>query len=88
MLGAAIDVFPKEPGADNEVFESALRGIKTAILTPHIGGSTVEAQANIGTEVAQKLIEYSDNGFHRRRGQFPAGGLAGATGLHALPACP
>lgn len=62
VLGAAIDVFPVEPGSDAEVFESPLRGIKTAILTPHIGGSTVEAQANIGTEVAQKLIEYSDNG--------------------------
>lgn len=62
VLGAAIDVFPVEPGSDAEIFESPLRGIKTAILTPHIGGSTVEAQANIGTEVAQKLIEYSDNG--------------------------
>lgn len=62
VLGAAIDVFPVEPGSDAEMFESPLRGIKTAILTPHIGGSTVEAQANIGTEVAQKLIEYSDNG--------------------------
>ncbi len=62
LIGAAIDVFPKEPGADGEVFESALRGLDNVILTPHIGGSTMEAQANIGTEVAQKLIEYSDNG--------------------------
>lgn len=62
VLGAAIDVFPVEPGSDKEEFQSALRGIKTAILTPHIGGSTMEAQANIGTEVAQKLLEYSDNG--------------------------
>ncbi|WP_042704440.1 phosphoglycerate dehydrogenase, partial [Azospirillum sp. B506] len=62
VLGAAIDVFPVEPGSDKDEFQSALRGIKTAILTPHIGGSTMEAQANIGTEVAQKLIEYSDNG--------------------------
>ncbi|MFS2009815.1 phosphoglycerate dehydrogenase [Azospirillum sp. CT11-132] len=62
VLGAAIDVFPVEPGSDKDEFQSALRGIKTAILTPHIGGSTMEAQANIGTEVAQKLLEYSDNG--------------------------
>ncbi|MGQ9369898.1 phosphoglycerate dehydrogenase [Azospirillum sp. ST 5-10] len=62
ILGAALDVFPKEPSGDGEAFESPLRGRLNVILTPHIGGSTVEAQENIGTEVAQKLIEYSDNG--------------------------
>jgi D-3-phosphoglycerate dehydrogenase len=62
LLGAAIDVFPKEPGSNDDPFESPLRGLPNVILTPHIGGSTVEAQANIGIEVAEKLIKYSDNG--------------------------
>ena len=60
--GAAIDVFPKEPTSPGEPFESPLRGLKNVILTPHIGGSTIEAQANIGSEVADKLVKYSDNG--------------------------
>ncbi len=62
LLGAAIDVFPKEPAANDEEFLSPLRGLDNVILTPHIGGSTMEAQANIGVEVAEKLIKYSDNG--------------------------
>jgi len=62
VLGAAIDVFPKEPAANGEIFESPLRNLPNVILTPHIGGSTLEAQANIGLEVAEKLIKYSDNG--------------------------
>ncbi len=62
LAGAAVDVFPKEPASPDEIFESPLRGLKNVILTPHIGGSTMEAQANIGTEVADKLVKYSDNG--------------------------
>jgi D-3-phosphoglycerate dehydrogenase len=62
LLGAAIDVFPREPASNDDPFESPLRGLPNVILTPHIGGSTVEAQANIGIEVAEKLIKYSDNG--------------------------
>jgi len=62
LLGAAIDVFPSEPAANGEEFISPLRGLPNVILTPHIGGSTHEAQANIGLEVAEKLIKYSDNG--------------------------
>lgn len=62
LAGAAVDVFPKEPTSPDEPFESSLRGLKNVILTPHIGGSTMEAQANIGTEVADKLVKYSDNG--------------------------
>lgn len=62
LVGAAIDVFPVEPKSDADEFLSPLRGIENVILTPHIGGSTLEAQANIGGEVAQKLVEYSDNG--------------------------
>lgn len=62
LKGAAIDVFPTEPGSEAETFESPLRKFDNVILTPHIGGSTEEAQANIGHEVAEKLIEYSDTG--------------------------
>jgi D-3-phosphoglycerate dehydrogenase len=62
IMGAAIDVFPKEPGSNKDEFESPLRGLPNVILTPHIGGSTLEAQANIGVEVAEKLVKYSDNG--------------------------
>lgn len=71
LSGAAVDVFPVEPkGADDE-FISALRGIDSVILTPHIGGSTQEAQENIGTEVAQKLALYSDNGSTVSAVNFP-----------------
>jgi len=62
LRGAAIDVFPSEPADNNEPFRSPLCGLNQVILSPHIGGSTVEAQANIGTEVAQKLTAYSDRG--------------------------
>ncbi len=62
LSGAAVDVFPKEPASRDEPFASPLRGLSNVILTPHVGGSTQEAQANIGIEVADKLIRYSDNG--------------------------
>ncbi len=62
LLGAAIDVFPAEPASNADEFVSPLRGMANVILTPHVGGSTHEAQANIGLEVAEKLIKYSDNG--------------------------
>jgi D-3-phosphoglycerate dehydrogenase len=62
LLGAAADVFPEEPASTREEFLSPLRGLPNVILTPHIGGSTAEAQARIGNEVARKLIEYSDIG--------------------------
>jgi D-3-phosphoglycerate dehydrogenase len=69
--GAAIDVFPVEPKGNDEEFHSALRKFDNVILTPHIGGSTVEAQANIGTEVADKLIRYSNNGSTVTAVNFP-----------------
>jgi len=75
VIGAAIDVFPVEPGSDRDEFVSPLRGLENVILTPHIGGSTLEAQANIGTEVAQKLTEYSDNGSTVGAVNFPQVGL-------------
>jgi len=71
LAGAAVDVFPAEPKGNDEEFVSALRKFDQVILTPHIGGSTVEAQANIGTEVADKLIRYSDNGSTVTAVNFP-----------------
>jgi D-3-phosphoglycerate dehydrogenase len=71
VAGAAIDVFPVEPKSNDEEFISALRGFDNVILTPHIGGSTKEAQANIGLEVATKLAKYSDNGSSLSAVNFP-----------------
>ncbi len=62
LAGAAIDVFKEEPASGNEIFEHPLQRYPNVILTPHIGGSTLEAQANIGTEVSEKLVKYSDTG--------------------------
>jgi D-3-phosphoglycerate dehydrogenase len=71
LLGAAIDVFPFEPKSNQEAFESPLIGIDNTILTPHIGGSTQEAQENIGIEVADKMVRYSDNGSTLSSVNFP-----------------
>ncbi|APC91302.1 MULTISPECIES: phosphoglycerate dehydrogenase [Francisella] len=71
LKGAAIDVFPKEPSAKGEIFESPLRSLDNVFLTPHIGGSTIEAQENIATEVSAKLIKYSDNGSTLNAVNFP-----------------
>ncbi len=62
LAGAAIDVFPVEPASESEEFVSELRGMEQVLLTPHIGGSTREAQQNIAIDVATKLARYSDNG--------------------------
>ncbi len=71
IAGAAIDVFPVEPKSNADEFTSPLRGFDNVILTPHIGGSTKEAQANIGLEVATKLAKYSDNGSTLSAVNFP-----------------
>jgi D-3-phosphoglycerate dehydrogenase len=71
LNGAAIDVFPVEPKSNSEEFESPLRKYDNVILTPHVGGSTQEAQQNIGIEVAGKLIKYSDNGSTLSAVNFP-----------------
>lgn len=71
LAGAALDVFPKEPKTEGEEFVSPLRGMSNVILTPHVGGSTEEAQANIGIEVAEKLIKYSNNGSTLSAVNFP-----------------
>ena len=71
LAGAAIDVFPVEPKGNDEEFISPLREFDNVILTPHIGGSTQEAQENIGYEVAGKMVKYSDNGSTLSAVNFP-----------------
>ena len=84
LWGAAVDVFPVEPGSNNEEFQSPLRGLDNVILTPHIGGSTMEAQANIGGEVAEKLVKYSDNGTSISSVNFPEVALPAHPGKHRI----
>ncbi len=76
LRGAAVDVFPKEPAANGEKFVSALQGLENVILSPHIGGSTEEAQERIGAEVARKLVDYSDVGSTIGAVNFPQVQLA------------
>ncbi|WP_192457862.1 phosphoglycerate dehydrogenase [Musicola keenii] len=71
LSGAAIDVFPTEPATNSDPFVSPLSEFDNVLLTPHIGGSTQEAQENIGDEVAGKLAKYSDNGSTLSAVNFP-----------------
>jgi D-3-phosphoglycerate dehydrogenase len=71
LRGAAVDVFPKEPAGNGEKFVSPLQNLENVILSPHIGGSTEEAQERIGSEVARKLIDYSDVGSTLGAVNFP-----------------
>ena len=82
--GAAIDVFPVEPKSNQEEFLSPLRQFDNVILTPHIGGSTQEAQANIGIEVAEKIVVYSDNGTSTSAVNFPQVALPAHANTHRL----
>jgi len=82
--GAAVDVFPEEPGSNEEEFRTPLREFENVILTPHIGGSTVEAQENIGVEVAAKLVKYSDNGSTVTSVNFPEVTLPEHAGKHRI----
>lgn len=84
LAGAAVDVFPKEPKANGEEFQSPLRGLDNVILTPHVGGSTLEAQANIGLEVAEKFVAYSDKGMTLSAVNFPEIALPLSEGQHRL----
>ena len=84
LAGAAIDVFPVEPESNEERFESPLRGFDNVILTPHVGGSTLEAQENIGIEVAEKLVRYSDTGTTLSAVNFPEVSLPRTPGKNRL----
>ena len=84
LAGAALDVFPHEPQSNEENFESVLRELPNVILTPHVGGSTVEAQKNIGIEVAGSLIKYLNNGTTGSSVNFPQMELPLLEGRHRL----
>lgn len=84
LAGAAIDVFPVEPRSNEDEFVSPLRAFDNCILTPHVGGSTMEAQENIGLEVAEKLVKYSDNGSSFTSVNFPEVALPAHPGMHRL----
>ncbi len=71
VAGCAVDVFPKEPKSNKEEFESELRGMRNTILTPHIGGSTIEAQKNIATFVPNKIMDYINTGSTSNSVNFP-----------------
>jgi D-3-phosphoglycerate dehydrogenase len=84
LAGAAIDVFPVEPQSNEEEFVSPLCKFDNVILTPHIGGSTLEAQHHIGREVVAKLIKYSNNGSTLSSVNFPEVALPEHPGKHRL----
>lgn len=71
VAGCGIDVFPHEPASNNEEFKSELRGLPNTILTPHIGGSTLEAQENIGMFVPGKIMDYINTGSTSNSVNFP-----------------
>jgi len=82
--GAGVDVFPVEPRSNDDEFISPLRRFDNTFLTPHIGGSTIEAQENIGMEVAEKLARYSDTGTTTSSLNFPEVALPEHAGCHRL----
>jgi D-3-phosphoglycerate dehydrogenase len=82
--GAALDVFPKEPKSTQDEFVSPLRGMDNVILTPHVGGSTIEAQRDIGIEVSGKLLKYSNNGSTLGAVNFPEVSLPAHPAQHRL----
>ena len=82
--GAAVDVFPVEPEKNGDVFESELQGLPNVLLTPHIGGSTQEAQANIGVDVSAKLFNYLEKGITTGSHTIPALALPPQEGAHRI----
>jgi D-3-phosphoglycerate dehydrogenase len=82
--GAAIDVYPEEPESNSDGFQSPLRGLPNVILSPHIGGSTEEAQEAIGREVATSLIKYVNSGATSRSVNFPDVELAASPDTHRI----
>ena len=84
LAGAAVDVFPEEPEKNGDRFECALQNLPNVILTPHIGGSTEEAQANIGLDVTSKLIKYLDFGTSEGSHTVPPVSLPPQAGTHRI----
>lgn len=84
LSGAAVDVFPKEPKNNTTPFQSPLQGLENVILTPHIAGSTLEAQENIAIGVGQKLIDFFDRGSTEGATNFPMLSLAPVENSHRI----
>jgi len=82
--GAAIDVFPFEPEKNGDVFKTPLQGLSNVLLTPHIGGSTLEAQNNIGLDVSAKLFNYLEKGITTGSHTVPAIALPPQEGAHRI----
>ncbi|MDE3253578.1 MAG: phosphoglycerate dehydrogenase [Bacteroidota bacterium] len=84
LSGAAIDVYPVEPEKNGDTFETPLQGLPNVILTPHIGGSTEEAQQNIGEDVSIKLFQYLERGITNGSHTVPAIGLPPVENAHRI----
>ena len=84
IMGAALDVFPEEPSNNNEKFKSKVQGIEEIILSPHIGGSTKEAQKNIGSYVPDKIIDFINSGNTSSSVNFPKLSLPEQSDSHRL----
>lgn len=84
ISGAAIDVFPVEPEKNGDLFETPLQNMANVILTPHIGGSTEEAQQNIGEDVSSKLLQYLEKGISLGSHTVPALSLPPQEGAHRI----
>lgn len=84
LAGAAIDVYPEEPEGNSDAFQSELRGLPNVLLTPHVGGSTAEAQAAIGREVATSLLRYVKTGATTGAVNFPHVELAASPKTHRI----
>ncbi len=82
--GAAVDVFPVEPEKNGDIFKTALQGLSNVLLTPHIGGSTQEAQNNIGVDVSSKLFNYLERGTSTGSHTIPALALPPQEGAHRI----
>ncbi len=84
LAGAAVDVFPSEPKSNEDPFRSELMGLPNVILTPHIGGSTLEAQKNIGLEVGASLLKFLETGSTTSSVNFPCVELPVVHGAHRI----
>jgi D-3-phosphoglycerate dehydrogenase len=84
LAGAALDVYPEEPESNSDDFTSVVRGLPNVVLTPHIGGSTLEAQEAIGREVANALTKFTNTGATAGAVNFPHVELAPSPGTHRV----